>query len=793
MSNVDLPGLVVPIEARIDRLEKALKKASQAQNRAARDMEQRAKQSADRMAAAYGGAGDKIGLAFGKLKTLALPFAGGFLGGFAAGGLTEVAGSVGRITREMATLGDEAKRAGLSAVAFQEWKFVAEQNRIGVDALVDGFKELNLRADEFIQTGTGSAAEAFKRLGFGAEELKQKLKDPSQLMLEIIGRLEGFDKAAQIRIADEVFGGTGGERFVELIAQGEAGLQGTIDRARELGVIIDESMIRKAQELDRKWDALTSKAATFGKVLAVSLADLPFDVVETRINELLDEAQGRAILGDKTYDNLKDAGALSDDQVAGINGAKVEYQGLEEAARRAANQMGQAASEADMRGFDDLWTSLAEGSNRLRELADQFSAGAITGEEFSAKAAEVQRTTLAAFDAMAEADRVDFGGAISELERLGKVLSEMTQRALAFLNALRPGAGLRPEGGFQPDLARFGNPYAGQEVPTFAPDTSTKPKERPFELGVPDPARSGAGRGGAGGGRSRDEFAQAVEDIQREKAALEAESLALMAAAAAGRNYANAVEFAHERAKLLTAAQREGKEITPALTAEIDRLADAYVQAGDKADEAADKLKQMEDRAQKGAEALTDTFMSVLDGSKSAKEALADLLREIAEAQMRKHLMGFFGVGGPGQGVSSFVGGLLGFASGGYTGDGGKFEPAGVVHKGEFVFSKETVQRLGADNLARLHQNARKGYAGGGLVSDAGKVARAVSGRPVDSAQAPAPNVSINAPVTVNASGGTPEQNADLARQVAAQSETMFRRLVQQELVQQMRPGGMLR
>jgi hypothetical protein len=791
MSNVDLPGLVVPIEARIDRLEKALKKASQAQNRAARDMEQRAKQSADRMAAAYGGAGDKIGLAFGKLKTLALPFAGGFLGGFAAGGLTEVAGSVGRVTRAMATLGDEAKRAGLSAEAFQEWKFVAEQNRIGVDALVDGFKELNLRADEFIATGTGSAAEAFKRLGFGAEDLKKKLKDPSQLMLEIIGRLQGFDKAAQIRIADEVFGGTGGERFVELIAQGEAGLQGTIDSARELGVIMDESMIRKAQELDQKWDALTSKAATFGKVLAVSLADLPFDVVETRINELLDEAQGRAILGSDTYDTLKDAGALSDDQVAGITGAKVEYQGLEEAARLAANQMAQAASEADMRGYDDLWASLAEGSNRLRELADQFSAGAITGEEFSAKASEVQRTTLAAFDAMAEADRVDFSGAISELQRLGTVLSEMTQRALAFLNALRPGAGLRPEGGFQPDLARFGNPYAGQEVPTYAPDTSTKPQARPFELGVPDPGRAGGGRGGAGGGRSSDEFARAVEDIQREKAALEAETLALVAAAGAGREYGDAVEFAHERAKLLTAAQREGKEITPELVAEIDRLAEAYVQAGNSAEEAADKLKQVEERGQKGAEALTDTFMSVLDGSKSAKEALADLLREIAAAQLRKNLMGFFT--GPGAGVSDFVGGLLGFASGGYTGDGGKFEPAGVVHKGEFVFSKETVQRLGADNLARLHQSARKGYAGGGLVGDAGKVAKAVSARSVDSAQAPAPNVSINAPVTVNASGGTPEQNADLARQVAAQSEAMFRRLVQQELVQQMRPGGMLR
>lgn len=33
---------------------------------------------------------------------------------------------------------------------------------------------------------------------------------------------------------------------------------------------------------------------------------------------------------------------------------------------------------------------------------------------------------------------------------------------------------------------------------------------------------------------------------------------------------------------------------------------------------------------------------------------------------------------------------LKGFSSGGYTGDGGKYEPAGVVHKGEFVVNKES-------------------------------------------------------------------------------------------------------
>lgn len=35
-----------------------------------------------------------------------------------------------------------------------------------------------------------------------------------------------------------------------------------------------------------------------------------------------------------------------------------------------------------------------------------------------------------------------------------------------------------------------------------------------------------------------------------------------------------------------------------------------------------------------------------------------------------------------------------GFASGGYTGDGGKFQPAGVVHRGEFVFDQEKTRKF---------------------------------------------------------------------------------------------------
>ncbi|MGE6587922.1 phage tail length tape measure family protein [Raoultella planticola] len=46
--------------------------------------------------------------------------------------------------------------------------------------------------------------------------------------------------------------------------------------------------------------------------------------------------------------------------------------------------------------------------------------------------------------------------------------------------------------------------------------------------------------------------------------------------------------------------------------------------------------------------------------------------------------------------------GAVGFASGGYTGPGGKYQPAGIVHKGEYVFDQASTNRLGVSQLEAL-------------------------------------------------------------------------------------------
>jgi hypothetical protein len=61
-----------------------------------------------------------------------------------------------------------------------------------------------------------------------------------------------------------------------------------------------------------------------------------------------------------------------------------------------------------------------------------------------------------------------------------------------------------------------------------------------------------------------------------------------------------------------------------------------------------------------------------------------------------------------------------GFAEGGYTGPGGKYEPAGVVHKGEYVIPAHMVADAKYSGIIQGLENSRlNGYSGGGLVAPA--------------------------------------------------------------------------
>lgn len=153
------------------------------------------------------------------------------------------------LSKNIVDLEAQAKTAGVSFEKFQSLKYAADRNSVSVAALTDGLKEMNLRADEFVKTGKGPGADAFKRLGIGAADLATRLKDPSALFEELLGRMQQLDKAGQIRVADEIFGGTGGEQFVRFLNMGVEGVRQLRAEFAKTGNLITPEQLAQSQRM----------------------------------------------------------------------------------------------------------------------------------------------------------------------------------------------------------------------------------------------------------------------------------------------------------------------------------------------------------------------------------------------------------------------------------------------------------------------------------------------------------------------------------------------------------------
>ncbi|MBF7685966.1 transglycosylase SLT domain-containing protein [Acinetobacter sp. B10A] len=124
----------------------------------------------------------------------------------------------------------------------------------------------------------------------------------------------------------------------------------------------------------------------------------------------------------------------------------------------------------------------------------------------------------------------------------------------------------------------------------------------------------------------------------------------------------------------------------------------------------------------------------------------------------------------------------VGFSSGGYTGDGGVLEPAGVVHKGEIVFSQADVARLGGVSTVEGIRKGIKGYSDGGVVGGSASIASQLS-----SNGQPQGNVNIEVNVTdsgVTTSGASTDNQKQLGQMIGNTVRTIIR--------QEQRQGGLL-
>lgn len=138
------------------------------------------------------------------------------------------------------------------------------------------------------------------------------------------------------------------------------------------------------------------------------------------------------------------------------------------------------------------------------------------------------------------------------------------------------------------------------------------------------------------------------------------------------------------------------------------------------------------------------------------------------------------------------IGSMLGFSSGGYTGDGGKNDAAGIVHKGEWVVPQSVVKQPGMLPFLNQLTYGGKGYATGGLVGGGNSGGAVNQSSSAQSSTVREINLHLNIPITVEQSqsrekekqsgGGNPLFDNGVIAYV--------KQLVNGELDEAMRNGG---
>ena len=282
----------------------------------------------------------------------------------------------------------------------------------------------------------------------------------------------------------------------------------------------------------------------------------------------------------------------------------------------------------------------------------------------------------------ANAQDISVFGQVSQYQELNKITQDIAANGEKYAHFGADGLAKLKEMAAQIDAAQ-----QSVAIAQFTFDNGEKLREMQFELELL--------------GKTRKE-----QELLKYNHQLDIESARLKI----GMSQENIAKLDEEIAKLkerraIIQAESEKRRGNP-----IAGIKDGINQIQDSFGDMAANMSQVTQNAFSGmADALTDFVMT---GKADFRSLAQSILRDLSSMIIKmmifntlKSAAGFFGFSD---------GGYVGFASGGYTGDGGKYTPAGVVHRGEYVITKEATSRLGVGFLN--HLNYGRGYANGGSV-----------------------------------------------------------------------------
>lgn len=516
--------------------------------------------------------------------------------------LKEAARAVWNLNSELAKVGDTATRIHMGSASLQGLQTAAGYKGVGGAEFLDTMLKFNQQVDE-AKAGLGSLGALFRANGVSAKGTEDAFFKVADLVKNARTEADKFNILQQAGLPAS-------REFVKLMEQGA----GAIRRQSAEAATFSDEQLRKAQEIDERFNKLWTDFTRRGKLAALEVMNkdnwtLEFNIVPGSV-------------ADRVLNFARDAG-------------------------RALNGLGAPA--------------VPPRTSIMAPDLDLTGGGPGIGTRVNPTTGTNEKTTV-----NPERQRELFALEAQRLGLLGQTATVGQQvRSVELQIAQARAAGVH---------------VTQQEVDNLT--------------------------------RLARERALGLDQINAQKAAYEIETATIGMTTGAAETY-RAVQTK------INEAIRNGTPLTAEYVAEIQRHAEAMGAAAQRAEEmrfgletARGFMSDFTSSIREGATAMESLQKAALN----ALNRIADKLVDMATQQLWQAAFG--GVGGGVTGVGAHTPGgysaafPMPFAAGGYTGRGGKYEPAGVVHRGEYVFSQEAVNRIGIPKLQQMH----RGYASGGFV-----------------------------------------------------------------------------
>lgn len=248
----------------------------------------------DKTKASFGGLAGQAGM----VRSLLAGFAGGLaFGAFAE--LRRLPAIIGDIVSESSAMAKMADRIGVTTDRLQELHHSANLADVEVSDLDRSMEQFSKRLGE-AQTGTGNLARILEVNNVPLRDASGNLRSVNDLLddyAELIRNARG--DTDRMYLATEAFGRSG-MGMVNVLAEGADGLRETADEAHNLGVIIDEELLRDAEQINDDWGRFTASLSTSFKSFVLEVTTGVSDVRNFLRSLPGGDQNAASLLGSKT-------------------------------------------------------------------------------------------------------------------------------------------------------------------------------------------------------------------------------------------------------------------------------------------------------------------------------------------------------------------------------------------------------------------------------------------------------------------------------------------------------------